>query len=107
MTVKDKPAPESGESPSGDYPSFFARQHSTVVGGVGTAMHCPFCGSEILGTYLPVFKCPFCGIFIFRDGKGKITMFEYKKICPECGHSFSVMITETPFPFPRIYRERE
>lgn len=99
--------PPSNQASPAAPPGFFARQYPAEEGGMATAMYCPSCGGEIHGSYLPVFTCPHCEIFIFRDDRGAVTMYEQKQTCPECGHSFAVMIDEIPTEFRRVSRDLE
>jgi predicted RNA-binding Zn-ribbon protein involved in translation (DUF1610 family) len=92
----------SDETPSFLSPSFLSRQYSADAGGMDTCMCCPFCGKEIRGSYLPIFKCPHCEILIWRDEKGDVISYEQRHTCPECGYSFSTMSDESSTDFRRI-----
>ena len=87
--------------------SIFARQYSASEGGMDTDLHCPGCGEQINGSYLPIFRCPFCDIQIWRNDRGIITNYEQKHTCPECGHTFGELTEEAPTEFKRMCRTFE
>ena len=86
---------------------FMARQYTAAEGGVQTDMKCPECGTEIIGTYLPIFNCPHCDIQIWRDEKGNAINFEMIHTCPECNHSFNDTANDASSEFRKMCRTIE